>query len=48
MPKKLTVSQKAKLKKHSAVHTSKHMASMRKLMKAGNSFSSAHKKTKGK
>ena len=40
----LTDAQKKKLKEHSKHHSSKHMAMMRKDMKAGKSFSAAHKK----
>jgi len=40
--KALTTAQKNKLKKHSAHHTKKHMAMMRKDMKAGKSFTQAH------
>ena len=40
----LTDAQKKKLKEHSKHHTSKHMAMMRKDMKAGMSFTAAHKK----
>jgi hypothetical protein len=35
-----------KLKEHSKNHTSKHMAMMRKDMKAGMSFTKAHNKAK--
>ena len=42
--KQLTDRQKATLKRHSAHHSSKHMAMMRKDMKAGMSFTAAHKK----
>lgn len=41
-PKKLTEAQKKRLKKHSAHHSSKHMAMMKKMMKAGKSFAQAH------
>jgi|TARA_R100000084_G_C4615410_1_gene130288 hypothetical protein len=41
--KTLTARQQATLKRHSAHHTSKHMAEMRKSMKAGKTFSEAHK-----
>ena len=40
--KELTTAQKNKLKEHSKHHSSKHMAEMRKMMKAGKSFSQAH------
>jgi len=39
----LTTRQKTTLKKHSKHHTAKHMASMRKNMKAGMSFTKSHK-----
>ncbi|QDP54965.1 MAG: hypothetical protein Tp1123SUR197351_23 [Prokaryotic dsDNA virus sp.] len=43
--KQLTDRQKATLKRHSAHHSSKHMAMMRKLMlQNGMSFTAAHKK----
>ena len=41
--KELTKRQKDTLKKHSKHHSSKHMASMRKMMKAGKTFTQAHK-----
>jgi len=41
---KLTPRQQATLKKHSEHHTAKHMAMMRKEMRAGKSFTAAHKK----
>jgi len=45
MPKKkLTKRQTDALKKHSKHHTQKHMASMRKSMATGSTFSTAHKK----
>jgi hypothetical protein len=43
---KLTEAQMKKLKEHSKNHTSKHMAMMRKDMKAGMSFTKAHNKAK--
>jgi len=43
---KLTARQESVLKKHSKHHTAKHMAMMRKEMKAGKSFTAAHKKAK--
>ena len=46
--KKLTAQQEATLKKHSVHHSAKHMAMMRKEMKAGTSFSAAHKKAQKK
>ena len=39
----LTKRQQTTLKKHSVHHTKKHMTEMRKLMRAGKSFSAAHK-----
>tara|TARA_R100000234_G_C4913894_1_gene141123 strand:- start:364 stop:549 length:186 start_codon:yes stop_codon:yes gene_type:complete len=42
--KTLTQRQKDTLKKHSVHHTSKHMAMMRKLMREGATFTTAHKK----
>lgn len=41
--KALTARQQATLKRHSAHHSSKHMAEMRKSMKAGKTFGQAHK-----
>tara|TARA_R100000808_G_C2107805_1_gene122843 strand:- start:431 stop:589 length:159 start_codon:yes stop_codon:yes gene_type:complete len=41
--KKLTKRQTAALEKHKVHHTPKHMAEMRRAMKKGISFSSAHK-----
>ena len=38
----LTKTQKTTLKKHSSHHTKKHMASMKKNMEKGKSFSKAH------
>ena len=46
--KKLTARQEATLKKHSVHHSAKHMSMMRKEMKAGASFSAAHKKAQKK
>tara|TARA_R100000700_G_scaffold37802_1_gene48339 strand:- start:26 stop:181 length:156 start_codon:yes stop_codon:yes gene_type:complete len=43
MKKELTQRQKDTLKKHSKHHTAKHMAMMRKEMRAGKSFTAAHK-----
>ena len=40
----LTDAQKKKLKEHSKHHSAKHMAMMRKDMKAGKTFTQAHKK----
>ena len=42
--KTLTKRQQEVLKKHSVHHTPKHMAEMRKMMKNGETFTSAHKK----
>ena len=42
--KKLTDRQKKTLKKHSVHHSKKHMAIMKKEMRAGKSFTAAHKK----
>ena len=39
----LTKRQHATLKKHSVHHTKKHMTEMRKLMKAGKTFTQAHR-----
>ena len=41
--KQLTQRQKDTLKRHSVHHTSKHMAEMRRLMKAGKTFTESHK-----
>ena len=41
----LTNEQIAKLSKHKFNHSAKHIAMMRKLMKEGMSFTSAHNKT---
>ncbi len=41
--KKLTTRQQAALKRHSKHHTAKHMAAMRKDMRAGKTFSAAHR-----
>ena len=41
--KGLTDRQKAVMKKHSVHHTDKHMASMKKAMLSGKSFTQAHK-----
>lgn len=46
--KALTKSQVATLKKHSVHHSAKHMAEMRKAMKAGSSFTASHKIAKKK
>lgn len=44
MKKELTKRQKDTLKKHSVHHSAKHMAMMKKEMKAGKTFTQAHKK----
>ncbi len=41
---KLTLSQMKNLKKHSEHHSKKHMDMMKKLMREGTSFKSAHNK----
>jgi len=41
--KALTARQQATLKRHSSHHSGKHMAEMRKAMKAGKTFGQAHK-----
>ena len=41
--KGLTDRQKATMKKHSVHHITKHMASMKKAMLSGKSFTEAHK-----
>ena len=43
MAVELTKKQKELMKKHKAHHTAKHMAMMRKEMRAGKSFTAAHK-----
>ena len=40
---KISKKQKSTLKKHSKHHTKKHMAEMRRRMKAGSTFTAAHK-----
>jgi len=42
-PKKLTTRQKAAMERHAEHHTKKHMAEMRRLMRAGKTFTEAHK-----
>ena len=42
-PKKLTARQQAALKRHGVHHTAKHMAEMRKSMRAGKTFTEAHR-----
>ena len=46
--KELTKRQKDTLKKHSAHHSSAHMTMMQKLMKGGETFTTAHKKAQKK
>ncbi len=41
-PKELTPAQKKKLDEHKKHHTAKHMATMRKEMRAGKTFAQAH------
>tara|TARA_R100000654_G_C2590109_1_gene113098 strand:+ start:199 stop:372 length:174 start_codon:yes stop_codon:yes gene_type:complete len=41
--KKLTARQEKTLKAHSVHHTKKHMSEMRKSMRAGKTFTQAHK-----
>ena len=41
--KKLTQRQQNALKRHSVHHTSKHMTEMRKSMRAGKTFTEAHR-----
>lgn len=45
---KLTNGQKEKLKEHAKHHTKKHMTEMKRMMRAGMSFSKAHTETKKK
>lgn len=40
----LSENQKKQLEKHKANHSTKHISSMRKMMKEGISFSNSHKK----
>ena len=42
-PKALTKRQQAALKRHSVHHTAKHMADMRRSMRAGKNFKEAHR-----
>ena len=44
----LTKRQKAALAKHAKHHTAKHMAMMRRQMKAGKSFTASHKSAQKK
>ena len=45
---KLTPRQKKKLSEHSVHHTDKHMEFMKRRMRAGDSFTQAHKKAQAK
>jgi len=45
---KLTTRQKNLLEKHSEHHSDKHMEYMKRRMRAGDSFTEAHKKAKEK
>jgi len=45
---KLTTRQKKKLSEHSVHHTDKHMEFMKRRMRAGDSFTVAHKKAQEK
>ena len=45
---KLTTRQKNKLKEHSSHHTKKHIEFMKRRMRAGDSFTQAHKKAQKK
>ncbi len=42
-PKALTKQQQAALKRHSVHHTARHMADMRRSMRAGKNFKEAHR-----
>ena len=46
--KKLTARQKTLLSKHSEHHSVKHMEFMKRRMRAGDTFSQAHKKAQAK
>jgi hypothetical protein len=46
--KKLTARQEATLAKHKQHHSAKHMSEMRKAMRAGSTFSAAHKQAQKK
>tara|TARA_R100001594_G_scaffold132203_1_gene172292 strand:+ start:319 stop:495 length:177 start_codon:yes stop_codon:yes gene_type:complete len=46
--KKLTSRQQSALNQHAKHHSAKHMAMMRKEMKAGSTFNAAHKKAQKK
>ena len=45
---KLTTRQKKKLSAHSAHHSAKHMECMKSRMRAGDTFTQAHKKAQAK
>jgi len=45
---KLTIRQKNLLKKHSEHHSDKHMEFMKRRMRAGDTFTQAHKKAQAK
>ena len=45
---KLTTRQKKKLSEHSVHHTTKHMEFMKRRMRAGDTFTQAHKKAQAK
>ena len=45
---KLTTRQKNKLKEHSEHHSSAHMEFMKRRMRAGDTFTQAHKKAQAK
>ena len=45
---KLTTRQKNKLELHSEHHTAKHMEFMKRRMRAGDTFTQAHKKAQAK
>ena len=45
---KLTTRQKKKLSEHSFHHTNKHMEFMKRRMRAGDTFTQAHKKAQAK
>ena len=45
---KLTTRQKKKLSEHSTHHSAKHMEFMKRRMRAGDTFTQAHKKAQAK
>ena len=45
---KLTTAQNTRLKEHSKHHTKTHIATMRRLMRSGVSFTKAHTQAKSK